>query len=81
MLGEARERLFAHLPGGVFDGVELPEDQVQPAIDLLDERGYQTMRNGASVLVSVQDRLKAEPIMVLTEAGYRIRNFDLQVEE
>lgn len=61
--------------------VELSPDQVQPAIDLLDERGYQTMQNGTSVLVSVQDRLKAEPMMVLTEAGYRIRNFDLQVEE
>jgi ABC-type multidrug transport system ATPase subunit len=61
--------------------VELPSEQVRPAVDLLDERGYKTMQNGTSVLVSVQDRLKAEPMMVLAKAGYRVRNFDLQVEE
>ena len=61
--------------------VELPREQVQPAIDLLHERGFQTMQNGTSVLVSVQDRQKAEPMIVLAEAGYRIQNFDLQAEE
>lgn len=61
--------------------VELPQEQVRPALDLLDEHGFKTMQNGTSVLVSVQDRLKAEPMMVLANAGYCVQNFDLQVEE
>jgi ABC-2 type transport system ATP-binding protein len=61
--------------------MELSEEQIGPAITLLDERGFRTMRNGTSVLVSVQDRVKADPVMLLAGSGYEILNFDLQDEE
>lgn len=60
---------------------ELAESDVQRAIDLLTEQGHDVMRNGHNVLVSTQDRLKAQPLQVLQDNGIRIENFDVEVEE
>lgn len=61
--------------------VQLPPSEVGPALQLLEGSGYPTMRNGTSVLVSVQDRVKVEPMMLLAGAGHTIVDFDLQDEE
>lgn len=61
--------------------VQLPPESVAPALQLLEEHGFQTLLNGSSLLVSVQDRAKSEPMMLLAGAGHRIVNFDLQDEE
>lgn len=61
--------------------LQLPPEEVAPALQLLEGSGYPTMRNGTSVLVSVQDRVKAEPMKLLAGAGHTIVNFDLQDEE
>lgn len=61
--------------------LQLGADDIGPAVELLGDHGYTTMRNGTSVLVSVQDRAKVEPMQLLAGAGHQIINFDIQDEE
>lgn len=61
--------------------LELAAGDAGAAATALQDGGYRTMRNGASVLVSVEDRLKAEPLALVADRGYRVINFDLQPEE
>lgn len=60
---------------------ELAETDIERAIAVLAENNLDVMRNGNNVLVSTQDRLKAQPLQLLQDNGIRILNFDVEVEE
>lgn len=60
---------------------ELGEADVERAMNLFTQHGHDVMRNGRNVLVSTQDRLKAQPLQLLQDNGIRVENFDVEVEE
>lgn len=60
---------------------ELDDSAINRAMELLSDAGHAVMLNGNNLLVSVQDRLKAEPLNILQVNNIVIRNFDVEVEE
>lgn len=50
------------------------------AINALNERGFNSSRNGKGILVQVNPDLKVEPIKILLSKGLSIDNFDYDVE-
>jgi nitrous oxidase accessory protein len=60
--------------------VGLDPQALDPARDLLRQRGFTAHRNGKAVLVSVAANRKAEPLLLLASSGYAIADFDLEDE-
>lgn len=60
--------------------VELHEDDVLRAQSMLTAKGFLASRNGNALLVSIESRRKAEPVMALARHGFVIGNFDLEEE-
>ncbi len=50
------------------------------AINILNEKGFSSSRNGKGILVHVNPDLKIEPIKLLLNKGMSIDNFDYDVE-
>ena len=56
----------------------LPGEWIEPALDVLGEKGYATSRNGHGIWVRVLPQEKVEPLSLLVEAGVPIRDFELE---
>lgn len=56
----------------------LPGEWIEPALDVLDEGGYATSRNGHGIWVRVAPQEKVAPLSLLMEAGVPIRDFELE---
>ncbi|MDX1688465.1 MAG: nitrous oxide reductase family maturation protein NosD [Candidatus Promineifilaceae bacterium] len=56
----------------------LPDEWIEPALDVLDEKGYATSRNGHGIWVRVPPQEKVDPLSLLVKAGVPIRDFELE---
>jgi len=56
----------------------LPGEWIEPALNVLDEKGFATSRNGHGIWVRVSPQEKVEPLSLLVEAGVPIRDFELE---
>ena len=58
--------------------VRLEPDTLDPAVALLGEHGFTVSRNGHSILISVEEQRKAEPLVLLASRSYPVTDFDLE---
>lgn len=58
--------------------VRLDPDTLDPAVALLGAHGFNASRNGHSILISVEDQRKAEPLVLLASSSYPVNDFELE---
>jgi ABC-type multidrug transport system ATPase subunit len=58
--------------------IDLQADTIEPAVLLLRAHGFPTERHGASAVVTVDTRRKAEPLALLTRSSYDVTDFDVE---
>jgi ABC-type multidrug transport system ATPase subunit len=58
--------------------IRLEPETLDPAVALLGAHGFTASRNGHSILISVEDQRKAEPLVLLASSDYPVTNFDLE---
>jgi nitrous oxidase accessory protein len=61
--------------------VLLGPNDLQQAHDLLVGHGFATRRNGTSVAVKVPTHRKADPLILLSQSGYPVVDFDLEGDQ
>jgi hypothetical protein len=58
--------------------VRLDPETLDPAVALLGAHGFTASRNGHSILISVEERRKAEPLVLLASSSYPVTDFELE---
>lgn len=61
--------------------VDLAQETIAPAVALLRDHGYVTVRHGSSAVVTVDSRKKAEPLVLLAQSRYTVTDFELEEAE
>lgn len=61
--------------------IDLEAEAVAPATELLRGHGYATEPHGVSVVVTVDSRHKAEPLVLLAQSRYPVTGFDVEDEQ
>lgn len=58
--------------------VRLEPARLDHAVALLGEHGFTASRNGHSILIAVEEKRKAEPLVLLASSSYPVTDFDLE---
>jgi ABC-type multidrug transport system ATPase subunit len=81
--GKVREsgspaEMLQHIREAVRLRIYLPTQQISQASDILIAHGFVPTNVNSAILVDVSMVKKAEPITLLTEAGFSIRDFEME---
>jgi ABC-type multidrug transport system ATPase subunit len=60
--------------------VNVAPENLIPSVDLLGKHGFTAARNGASILITIESRKKAEPFLVLARSEFAVSDFDVETE-
>ena len=72
------EDLSAQTGWNVTLKILLEDEDLNPALETLDEHGFNASPNGKGIRVKVTPGQKGRPISVLTQAGIQVEDFEIE---